>query len=185
MLTYAPVWSTAVIRTLKPCRVFRPTACLPFFSPLLYISLWYGFIPQQPLSSVLCYPISPLINESVILESWTVPGQLMCFICCKKRPWVLIWQLFTFPIVPYQKSPCRVGLGQSLAAEASAKLPSCFPVWCCISDPSPKSDWLSVFWSEQSLSYLLAGCKTVGRLSIPCPRPSSKSKLKFSISNII
>lgn len=173
MLTYAPVWSTAVIRTLKPCRVFRPSiACPLFFFPLLYILLWYGFIPQQPLSSVLYYPISPLINESVSLESWTVPGQLMCFICYRKHPWVLTWQLFTFPIVLYQKSPCHIGLGQSLAAEASAKLPLCFPVWCCISDPSPKSDWLSVFWSEQSLSSLLAGCKTVGRLSILCPHPN-------------
>lgn len=76
MLTCAPVWSTAVGRTLKPWRVCRPTACLPFFLSLLYISLGYRFTPQQPLFSMLRYPMSPLFSNSGILEGQTVPGQL-------------------------------------------------------------------------------------------------------------
>lgn len=93
-------------------------------------------------------------------------------VCYETYPQELVSQLFTFPTVPYQNSPFSIGMGQSLAAEPRAKLPSCFKVWCYISDPSPKSDWLSVFRSEQSLSYLLAGCKTVERLSIPCSGPN-------------
>lgn len=47
-----------------------------FFFFLLCIPLWYRFIPQQPLFSTFSYPISPLFNNSGILENHTVPGQL-------------------------------------------------------------------------------------------------------------
>lgn len=93
MLTFAPAWSTAVGRTLKPCRVSGPQlACLILFYFISYcmcpkgINLYYIFI-YTTTTPFLCGDLATphplyliigilLFNIRGVLESQTVPGQL-------------------------------------------------------------------------------------------------------------
>lgn len=69
MLTYAPAWSTAVGRSLKPCRISDPQlACLSFFFSTVYVlkvSIYtiYLYLYQQLLFFMSSYTTSHLFNN--------------------------------------------------------------------------------------------------------------------------